>query len=274
MEFYKKAQTICYNTRVLFQFPTGWNSTFGVVSLAIVGSGFNSQRDGILQKSANDLLQYPRFVSIPNGMEFYLPANHESYLFQNVSIPNGMEFYGLGFGPGVALGAVSIPNGMEFYYYVDPIIFFAFIVSIPNGMEFYAISIGVGIVNFSFNSQRDGILPGLLKLRKAYCTVSIPNGMEFYFFYSTAGVKMRSVSIPNGMEFYSIANIAISSHISFNSQRDGILLHRKHSNIVPYQFQFPTGWNSTVVYGIKVPVLTVSIPNGMEFYIISPFESG
>ena len=54
---------------------------------------------------------------------------------------------------------VSIPNGMEFY--APRAVFgylFAF-VSIPNGMEFYSCRPQNISAKFSFNSQRDGILP-------------------------------------------------------------------------------------------------------------------
>ena len=35
---------------------------------------------------------------------------------------------------------------------------------------------------------------------------------------------------------------------------------------IPYLFQFPTGWNSTVAVIAKIAQRIVSIPNGMEFY--------
>ena len=80
------------------------------------------------------------------------------------------------------------------------------------------------------------------------CRVSIPNGMEFY---KKAGMLCRmlsTVSIPNGMEFYrslSIANISIG--YCFNSQRDGILPFDAFVGSRKTMFQFPTGWNSTLL---------------------------
>ncbi len=58
-------------------------------------------------------------------------------------------------------------------------------------------------ISTSFNSQRDGILPGSLPLRKFKEEVSIPNGMEFY---------------------YTLTTDEDDAYWSFNSQRDGILL--------------------------------------------------
>ena len=90
------------------------------------------------------------------------------------------------------------------------------------------------------------------------------------------------------MEFYSFGSIEISSTMSFNSQRDGILHIRLILCRVLIAFQFPTGWNSTLRYGIphsarnrfnsqrdgilldtsckSRKAYIVSIPNGMEFY--------
>ena len=55
---------------LVFQFPTGWNSTFD--SDYFVGIGV---------------------VSIPNGMEFYGFYRYFEPDWYFVSIPNGMEFY-------------------------------------------------------------------------------------------------------------------------------------------------------------------------------------
>ena len=55
---------------------------------------------------------------------------------------------------------------------------------------------------------------------------------------------------------------------SFNSQRDGILLGNVNLAILSTAFQFPTGWNSTKGYPKSWRCVTVSIPNGMEFYKI------
>ena len=79
-------------------------------------------------------------------------------------------------------------------------------------------------MEFSFNSQRDGILPGfLLSMSQStgfnsqrdgilrweinrsaiFGNVSIPNGMEFYGGDGKRNESDFLVSIPNGMEFYS-----------------------------------------------------------------------
>ena len=140
-------------------------------------------------------------------------------------------------------------------------------VSIPNGMEFYLIPLKISNSPFCFNSQRDGILLGILKFQLSNILVSIPNGMEFYIF--------KKETYPHEKRF--------------NSQRDGILLcfcclyystsllfqfptgwnstelcHLPNNKLC--EFQFPTGWNSTLVRNIPPLCDRVSIPNGMEFY--------
>ena len=55
---------------LLFQFPTGWNSTVGLKITVFPVICFNSQRDGILRYSGKNL-EMRMSVSIPNGMEFY-----------------------------------------------------------------------------------------------------------------------------------------------------------------------------------------------------------
>ena len=76
--------------------------------------------------------------------------------------------------------------------------------------------------------------------------VSIPNRMKFYPARNESRRLLFQVSIPNGMEFYTILVWLIIVSVSFNSQRDGILLKL-------YSF-----------YKLRS---LVSIPNGMEFYI-------
>ena len=112
MEFYK-SYGVEKIAKKAFQFPTGWNST-------------------LVPCSTRSLSR----VSIPNGMEFYLSTlrcaewipcfNSQrdgilrkigSLIASLVNCFNSQRdgILRLGFGPGVALGAVSIPNGMEFY---------------------------------------------------------------------------------------------------------------------------------------------------------------
>ena len=97
--------------------------------------------------------------------------------------------------------------------------------------------------------------------------VSIPNGMEFYLYSFSIFFTVLKVSIPNGMEFYyAITDIATACG-GFNSQRDGILLGKVCGKIhYEVQFQFPTGWNSTLAGFVLRAAKIVSIPNGMEFY--------
>ena len=62
------------------------------------------------------------------------------------------------------------------------------------------------------------------------------------------------VSIPNGMEFYDDAYWINFLNNSFNSQRDGILQINFRFFDLFIKFQFPTGWNSTVLKKIRVVV--------------------
>ena len=75
-----------------FQFPTGWNSTLGLIERGENDDCFNSQRDGILLWRAGREAK-TRDVSIPNGMEFYPAGAGLPRAAKSVSIPNGMEFY-------------------------------------------------------------------------------------------------------------------------------------------------------------------------------------
>ena len=60
---------------------------------------------------------------------------------------------------------------------------------------------------------------------------------------------------------------------SFNSQRDGILQNIHPETTELYKFQFPTGWNSTIINSRMLLHSFVSIPNGMEFYAVSVWVS-
>jgi len=55
---------------IMFQFPTGWNSTETSAGQKNAIARFNSQRDGILPQHHLKFKQ-SYGVSIPNGMEFY-----------------------------------------------------------------------------------------------------------------------------------------------------------------------------------------------------------
>ena len=71
------------------------------------------------------------------------------------------------------------------------------------------------------------------------------------------------------MEFYLTIGAGFAAHPRFNSQRDGIL--RNFSKNAPNfgEFQFPTGWNSTLCMRREAKNERVSIPNGMEFYPVA-----
>ena len=118
-----------------------------------------------------------------------------------------------------------------------------------------------------FNSQRDGILHG---------------GRSF------VGFEKRGFNSQRDGILLKTAPPLKTATNSFNSQRDGILLSDERLKLYWREFQFPTGWNSTVVIGLigliyavfqfptgwnstksyfhKPPRVVVSIPNGMEFY--------
>ncbi len=119
-----------------------------------------------------------------------------------------------------------------------------------------------------FNSQRDGIL-----LKPLACVHA-----EQSFNSQRDGILQKPA-----FEASRLSNC-------FNSQRDGILYKHKYALLsCKLEFQFPTGWNSTVFakhfvlshYLFQFPTgwnstqrprparhlfLGVSIPNGMEFY--------
>ena len=178
-------------------------------------------------------------------------------------------------------------------------------------MEFYSHSQAWHNLEHCFNSQRDGILPQAGILYDLVGGFQFPTGWNST--KSRPDCSRRSkVSIPNGMEFYLATlkryarggsfnsqrdGILLCPYFSlsfllncFNSQRDGILLKRKRAaDISNLWFQFPTGWNSTLVDLIMSALITfqfptgwnsthpycrlacrlwrVSIPNGMEFYL-------
>ena len=142
----------------LFQFPTGWNSTLGDHTYAVVIGGFNSQRDGILLDFSLKLGVF-FFVSIPNGMEFYSSRFFGRLYIESFNSQRDGILPNLSALISMELKRVSIPNGMEFYGAV--------------------LRIGAG-VRQSFNSQRDGILLSLIRPISLREIVSIPNGMEFY----------------------------------------------------------------------------------------------
>ena len=140
----------------------------------------------------------------------------------------------------------------------------------PTGWNSTIICVAPEVLDKRFNSQRDGILQEAKFHRHLDTFVSIPNGMEFYRARGYQTKWAKCVSIPNGMEFYKASLISSLAPVSrFNSQRDGILPRRKHCcSCGLSQFQFPTGWNSTLWLRPMRRAPWVSIPNGMEFYAL------
>ena len=152
-------------------------------------------------------------------------------------------------------------------------------------MEFYMIAVGAFYSNVSFNSQRDGILPQEKGLINFCFLVSIPNGMEFYEEIDKSRRDVISFQFPTGWNS-TVSKTGLSlGDESFNSQRDGILLGRKEAKrkqqqvSIPngmefyltneeypganYEFQFPTGWNSTVPVMLAICVITTfQFPTG------------
>ena len=210
--------------RCVFQFPTGWNSTGNLTPVNETSTRFNSQRDGILlDESIIGDFGTSCFNSQRDGI---LHIVESSAYGEKVGFNSQRD----GILPSTWLLSSLSP-----------------FVSIPNGMEFYVFSPNSLILDACFNSQRDGILRALKRQeiplspkfqfptgwnstryfvasRVRTSSVSIPNGMEFYL-YSLLISDKSCVSIPNGMEFYQINKFCFSGRI---------------------EFQFPTGWNSTM----------------------------
>ncbi len=162
MEFYL-TPTNFSTTPVMFQFPTGWNSTFARIFLtvlilvsipngmefyaqieasAIIAESFNSQRDGILRCSLNTRLVSTMF-QFPTGWNS-TKILIEKFLLEFVSIPNGMEFYDMQYCIAVAKSLFQFPTGW-------------------NSTE---LIVRILCKDDRFNSQRDGILQSLAKLRR------------------------------------------------------------------------------------------------------------
>ena len=208
-------------------------------------------------------------VSIPNGMEFYLTAI--SFFIKPVSRFNSQR-------DGILLNSAALTAGLA-------------IVSIPNGMEFYSINEAMKALERRFNSQRDGILRASNRRKRWTVWFQFPTGwnstltgsktaQETASFNSQRdgilrrrwGMRYRrqNVSIPNGMEFYAAGLVFHSRilHVSIPNGMEFYLAFYSPFNPLKKLFQFPTGWNSTVLEHLNFPfVERVSIPNGMEFYL-------
>ena len=194
---------------------------FSVSLNSIVIGRFNSQRDGILLRSARSLRR-AFAVSIPNGMEFYCrfctPRSNHSRCFNSQRDGILLKFdYFIW-----TLQMFQFPTGWNstnLLFDWKQILEFQF----PTGWNSTFAFLRFLVPIIGFNSQRDGILHS-----------------------STTSIVWS---------------------VSFNSQRDGILLLAEGALKNIAEFQFPTGWNSTMKdrrWATKRNL--VSIPNGMEFY--------
>ena len=212
MEFYYKVIRH-YNQRLVFQFPTGWNSTLHAKNflgyfLFQFPTGWNSTRD---QREAGAQI----LVSIPNGMEFYSYCQNFSFFYwqcrfnsqrdgilptlnviqperDGILLRNGLD--------AVRSWKFQFPTGWNSTCAITFLSSFD-LVSIPNGMEFY-------------QSQQ--------KIRNTFTLFQFPTG------WNSTWSKLSTwtlwlVSIPNGMEFYKRYISAKQNNQRFNSQRDGIL---------------------------------------------------
>ena len=141
---------------------------------------FNSQRDGILRKTALRRKTATN-VSIPNGMEFYSRGLWGMDQNEEVSIPNGMEFYSTASSPACAstIGFNSQRDGILLNKLKSKIPWYGKF-QFPTGWNSTQTMLVVDESSFSFNSQRDGILLGDRTPCDSPRRVSIPNGMEFY----------------------------------------------------------------------------------------------
>ena len=119
-----------------FQFPTGWNSTLGVVIALLLCAMFQFPT-GWNSTFCRHFVSFYITVSIPNGMEFYRIIDEVLLHTPGFQFPTGWN-----------------STQSKFYRCAIPI------VSIPNGMEFYARCLCHSLPALRFNSQRDGILLG------------------------------------------------------------------------------------------------------------------
>ena len=210
-----------------FQFPTGWNSTgvpFTIKDLANVR--FNSQRDGILQAGIElTILDLDKF-QFPTGWNSTLRLFGGNKRQKAVSIPNGMEFYVFIHLSRRIAHTFQFPTGWNSTKTGKAKREKAKRFQLPTGWNSTLPPIKSLGTHTSFNSQRDGILLLTMGSRFAH-----PR------FNSQRDGILRSLFAPS-----------LKAKTCFNSQRDGILL-----DIAPLllrclgAFQFPTGWNSTMM---------------------------
>ena len=144
---------------LLFQFPTGWNSTV----------------DGIVEH-CQYTFQFPTGWN-STGYRCSCPRS-----LQMVSIPNGMEFYGKECKLGDSKRSFNsqrdgILQRYKLFRYPKAL------VSIPNGMEFYDLRRSWNSLlkrKFQFPTGWNSTIDLALSFSPIF-SVSIPNGMEFYW---------------------------------------------------------------------------------------------
>ena len=208
---------------VVFQFPTGWNSTVLYVFVEQGKFSFNSQRDGILLSWCYYGRRWIRF-QFPTGWNstLFKPSFSLSSL---VSIPNGMEFYWARERSGASRKSFnSQRDGILLSSAVFGSVCSSF--QFPTGWNSTGYLTPAKIEEVRFNSQRDGILHKEIPTDMIWSIkFQFPTGWNSTL-ASYQMTKRLLVSIPNGMEFYQkVAHSATSIVSGFNSQRDGILQH-------------------------------------------------
>ena len=103
--------------------------------------------------------RFAEIVSIPNGMEFYIPHRLERYeRRKTVSIPNGMEFYANGEINGFQTSLFQFPTGYNSTNLQRCILCSAKPFQFPTGWNSTVFKASDDEYSDSFNSQRDGIL--------------------------------------------------------------------------------------------------------------------
>ena len=128
---------------------------------------------------------------------------------------------------------------MEFYKAIKALYIRETEVSIPNGMEFYLRRFAEVGLALQFQFPTGWNSTAKINLGSSYpAKFQFPTGWN-----STLNEhdlrKVQRVSIPNGMEFYSTAwKCGRFACMSFNSQRDGILLISRVVILYPLYYSF------------------------------------
>ena len=252
----------------LVSIPNGMEFYTSAVHPKNFRSSFNSQRDGILHLWILYVAEFCEF-QFPTGWnstQNHAQRGKNQHCFNSqrdgilrcIAKPQkGLRII------------VSIPNGMEFYTLLKFPVYLVNLFQFPTGWNSTGLCDHVSVFGFGFNSQRDGILQGMLAKLTLNYTVSIPNEMEFYiilFSFSTFAELFqfptgwnstrcwaprksvhRLVSIPNRMEFYDKEIFRQSRSVAFQFPTgwNSTGIFASIASLVS-SFQFPTGWNSTL----------------------------